>query len=173
MNKDGLCKCGCGGKTGIARQNDFKNGYTKGEHVYYIRGHVKYNGGIARHSKGYVLIKKTDHPRADVRGYVFEHILVMEKSIGRHIKTHECVHHIDEAPNNNNLSNLFLCRDNAEHKTIHLQKRAAVACGNQFWRKCRLCKVYDDTDKMYFNPANNSYHHRACYKKWCCRIQPP
>lgn len=36
----GLCQCGCGERTNLARQNDTTLGYTKGEPVFYIAGHA-------------------------------------------------------------------------------------------------------------------------------------
>jgi hypothetical protein len=50
-----------------------------------------------------------------------EHILVLEKQIGRQIQTHELVHHIDEDRLNNTPENLYLCsgKDIKESKQIH------------------------------------------------------
>lgn len=69
--------------------------------------------------KGYKKILIIDHPRADKKGYVFEHIVTMEKEIGRHIKFPEEVHHIDKNRGNNNISNLLLCKDHKEHMQYH------------------------------------------------------
>ncbi len=46
-----------------------------------------------RDSAGYVIILMPDHPFAMRKQYVFEHRLVVEKIIGRYLKTHEIVHH--------------------------------------------------------------------------------
>lgn len=59
--------------------------------------------------KGYVLIKCSDHPRASNKGkYVFEHILVMEKKLGRYLDVGENVHHINGIRDDNRVSNLEL-----------------------------------------------------------------
>ena len=43
----------------------------------------------------------------------------IENHIGRKLESSEQVHHIDFNKRNNDLSNLFLCRDAEEHRTIH------------------------------------------------------
>jgi hypothetical protein len=51
------------------------------------------SGKFIDRSKGYVLAYAPDHPRATNRGYVYEHRLVAEKMLGRHLRTDEHVHH--------------------------------------------------------------------------------
>src|ERR1700677_3824034 len=36
----GLCKCGCGEQTPIAKRNRLELGHVKGEHTEFIRGHA-------------------------------------------------------------------------------------------------------------------------------------
>jgi hypothetical protein len=65
-------------------------------------------GGRTVTLAGYVLIKRPDHPRADVRGYVYEHFLVMDDKLGRPMAPGERVRHLDGAPGNNDPQNLVI-----------------------------------------------------------------
>jgi hypothetical protein len=69
--------------------------------------------------KGYKKILKYGHHRADKKGYVFEHILIIENHIGREVKYPEEIHHIDKNRSNNDISNLLLCKDHKEHMQYH------------------------------------------------------
>ena len=61
-----------------------------------------------RNSKGYLLRHLPGHPRASSRGYVFEHILVMEDHLRRRVDTNESVHHKNGIKDDNRLENLEL-----------------------------------------------------------------
>jgi uncharacterized protein (DUF1330 family) len=52
------------------------------------------------------------------RGYVYEHIVVAEKYLGRHLLKNEVVHHLDGSRDNNRNENLLvLLRD--QHAKLH------------------------------------------------------
>jgi hypothetical protein len=70
-------------------------------------GHWK--GGRTRHKAGYVMVRVPDHPRARRGQYVFEHILVMEDMLGRHLLPEESVHHRNGVRDDNRPENLELC----------------------------------------------------------------
>lgn len=59
-------------------------------------------------TRGYVRISTKGHPRATKQGYVYEHIIVMEKILGRLLKKHENVHHINGVKDDNRPENLEL-----------------------------------------------------------------
>lgn len=67
----------------------------------------RHNGRPALMDKaGYVRVYEPTHPRAMNGGWVFEHRLVVEKDLGRHLAPDEHVHHINGVKDDNRLSNL-------------------------------------------------------------------
>lgn len=84
INPSGLCMCGCGEKTKAATMTG--RGYKKGDSRKYVNGHnlkkdgrPRWRGGVGT-ANGYTRVKNPTHPRADVNGYVGEHILIAEKA---------------------------------------------------------------------------------------------
>ena len=80
---------------------------------------VRWKGG-KRIQNGYVLIYNKSHPKANSNhGYVREHILIMEKQIGRFLKENEVVHHINGNRQDNRIENLQLMTP-SEHMRLHV-----------------------------------------------------
>lgn len=67
-----------------------------------------WKGGRTKHKAGYAMLRNVDHPRAARSGYVFEHILVMEDLLGRHLVADENVHHRNGVKDDNRPENLEL-----------------------------------------------------------------
>lgn len=88
---------------------------------------VRWKGGKYISTDGYKMIKCDNkfYPNGRAK-YKREHINIIEKHIGRELKTQhghmgEQVHHIDGDKLNNNISNLLLCKDTRDHKKIDCQ----------------------------------------------------
>lgn len=69
---------------------------------------ANWKGGRTTHKRGYVMVWAPKHPRAARGRYVFEHILVMEESIGRCLIEGETVHHRNGVRSDNRIRNLEL-----------------------------------------------------------------
>jgi hypothetical protein len=67
-----------------------------------------WKGGRTRHKAGYVMVRAPGHPRAGRSPYVFEHILVAEEILGRHLVDGESVHHRNGVRDDNRPENLEL-----------------------------------------------------------------
>lgn len=80
-----------------------------------------YHKGYITTWNGYKKVKAPDnHPYKDSKGYIMEHRLIIEQSIGRYLEPYEEVHHIDYNKFNNSLDNLMLVTKE-EHRRIHLK----------------------------------------------------
>ena len=98
---------------------------------------ANWKNGRTTSADGYIYIKSPGHPRASKCGdYVAEHVLVMEKHLGRYLIYHgpghplsEIVHHIDGNKANNKLCNLQLCSF-TEHMQTHGRLRISAKEGD-------------------------------------------
>lgn len=136
----GLCQCGCGEKTtvvcGVPRK------FIHNHHCFGENNSSWNNGRTV--SNGYVLIKQPDHPKANINGFVHEHIIMAEKALGKPLPPKAQVHH--HGPKANQC--LVICQDTAYHQLIEKRTRAYNACGNANWLKCVHCKKYDEPHKL-------------------------
>ncbi len=113
-------------------------------------------------NEGYVMVENPGHPRA-YHGYVFEHILVLEKVLGRPILPSESGHHIDQDKRNNSPDNLMLFKTKGMHISFHYRLRAFEASGHWDWRKCCFCHQYDDPANLIcVGPKKDKSYHRKC-----------
>ena len=81
--------------------------------------HYNWKGGKTIQNN-YVYVLCPGHPKAKIshknkRGYVAEHVLIMENKLGRYLQGEECIHHMDEDKYNNKINNLILFHNMSEH----------------------------------------------------------
>lgn len=169
----GLCHCGCGGKTKIASKTSVRDGTKRGEPHRYIYGHnfkctgvdsQNWKGGRTVHTLGYVLLMQPQHPKATRQGYVFEHVLVCEKAMGKPLPPGAVVHHHNrDRADNKTRGNLVVCQDRAYHLLLHQRMDALEACGHAEWRMCNYCHQYDDPSNLYIK--HHAIFHRRCARQ--------
>lgn len=109
----------------------------KGKHTGKNNGNWK--GGKIK-VNGYILIRKPKHPKSK-NGYIGEHIIVMEKSIGRFLKKDEIVHHKNKIRNDNRIENLQLLKNQSEHIRLHNLQRGK----RNLYEKNIYCGVNQDS----------------------------
>lgn len=97
--------------------------------------HWNWKGGRTYHTSGYVLIYCPEHPRAKCNnGHVFEHILVMEKHLGRYLLEGEIIHHKNEIRDDNRIENLEMTNRIEHIKHHHTDKHIDTSD-----RQCHNC----------------------------------
>jgi hypothetical protein len=77
----------------------------------------RWKGGRVYYGKR-AYIWKPDHPRASKKGYIGEHILILEKKLGRFLLFNEVAHHKDKDVTNNDPGNLELMTK-GDHSRYH------------------------------------------------------
>lgn len=105
---------------------------TVGDRNYFWRGGRTINSG------GYIEVKAHFHPFKTQRGYVREHILVVEQHLNQHepnsnwliklgdnkyLNPNVTVHHVDGNRKNNKIENLYVFDSNNEHSKYETNLR--------------------------------------------------
>lgn len=177
-NLEGLCQCGCGQKTTIAKVNNKKWGYVKSKPVRFINHHhnkgpnnSQWKGGCMVDGQGYIKILAPGHPRANQKGYVPEAVLVAERATGKCLPFGAIVHHANEIKSDNRPKNLVVCENETYHHFLHERMIAIKATGDPHKRKCTLCKRWDEIKNIkratasWVHPEYDKAYHKEYYIK--------
>jgi len=100
-----------GKKFGFQKGNKFgsEEGYFKKGHKINLgrkrldmlgENHFNWKGGRIKTNRGYIFIRKPEHPFCEKKGYIAEHRLVVEKQIGRYLLPTEKCHHLGKRDDN-------------------------------------------------------------------------
>lgn len=104
------------------------------------------------------MIQNPNHPRSDSKGYVLEHIIVMESILGRPLIPPEEVHHINGNSQDNRPENLQLFPNHSEHIKHHIRirpKRFCSLCGALHFGKGFCVRHYNEwRDRTLYNRIN-------------------
>ena len=100
-----LCLCDCGTERVVVSRQLIR-GTTKS----CGRGecHHHWKGGRSISTGGYIMVWDKDHLNTGKNGYVYEHVAVMSKHLGRPLLPEETVHHLNGVRDDNRLENLEL-----------------------------------------------------------------
>ena len=93
----------------------------------YIKN-TEFGGHTKLRKDGYIYVYCPDNIGSNKDGYAMEHVLVMEKHIGRQLKDDEVVHHKNKIRNDNRIENLELMTLK-EHTSFHSKERHAKKKG--------------------------------------------
>jgi hypothetical protein len=98
---------------------------------------------------GYVQVFAPGHPRASL-GFVLEHVLVVERVLGRSLPPDAVIHHVDQDRGNNLPSNLAVLENHAEHRALHVRLTVLRAGGDPWTQRvCCSCKHPKAFDEFY------------------------
>lgn len=111
--------------------------------------HPKWKGGRLIDSNGYVDLLIKSWPSARKNGYIREHRYVMEKHIGRCLKSTEHIHHKDGNKKNNSIDNLEILGA-SEHMKSHRRSFGCSVkdCKNRHQAR-GYCKVHWSSKYYY------------------------
>jgi hypothetical protein len=165
----GICQCGCGLATNLARQTDRTKGWVAGRPLRFRLGHNNYSPKGDKHpgwkggkiyGEGRAYLYTPGHLRANNRGYVLQSIVWAEKALGKPLPPGAKVHHanLDKVDENG----LVVCQGESYHQLLHRRTRAFRACGHAGWLKCYFCQNYDDPQRMFVRESGHSAYHRSC-----------
>lgn len=120
---------------------------------------------------GYVLVYKPQHPKAmkngNWKGYIYEHVLMIEEELGRSLTKDEEVHHLDLDRSNNCIHNLIVL-----NKSYHRRLHKWIQAGAPILKDIERISVNSTKPKLRCKCCNKplklkqkNYCSKSCYLK--------
>ena len=142
--------------------------FATGKRSISLEKNPAWKGGIVKSQAGYIRIKlASDDPfyaMCDSEGYVYEHRLVVARSLGRCLTKNEVVHHRNQYNDDNDPKSLKLTVSLGEHARIHQVPTFIFLncsyCGEQIKRL--LWQVMSNTTGRFY--CNNSCQAKYQYR---------
>ena len=110
-------------------------------------------------SRGTWKFRRTSKVRGRVVGLA---VAIVESILGYCLPDGVQVHHVDGDSSNNSNENLVVCPNQAYHHLLHRRTKALEECGNANWRKCNICKKYDDPKNLQIRADGHTPRHSSC-----------
>ncbi len=134
-----------------------------------------HNARMSRYGRLHLIRRENGTGNINAAGYVdthingrrqYEHIIVAETALGKPLPEGAVVHHANEIKSDNRPENLVVCPDEGYHRLIHSRMRAFAESGNPDWKRCWICKTWDDQKNLNAHKTNTQWWHKDCYKKY-------
>lgn len=111
-------------------------------------------------------VQRTSNQHKYVWRNMLEHVLIVERLLGKALPQGVQIHHVDGNGLNNAHCNLVVCPNRAYHSLLHERTKALDACGNPNWRRCCFCKRWDAAEHLAFwkrgSTSGAVIAHRQC-----------
>jgi hypothetical protein len=124
-----------------------------------------WHGGRTITPDGYIRVLYREHPRADINGYIFKHILVYEKHYKCCIPKWGVVHHINHIKSDNRIENLqgmTKAEHTRHHRVIDVSDRKCSKCGSM--KSTRKGKT-DYRPRWYHSFITHEWLCHNCYTR--------
>lgn len=115
----------------------------------------RWKGGRLTTAAGYTMVLTRGHPRGGSYNYVAEHVLVMEKMLGRYLLHGENVHHVNGVKSDNRPENLELW--------LRTQPSGQRVDDLVAWAE-ELLQQYADSEQLQRQPLHSLHAERKALK---------